>query len=83
MESIILKENDKAILWMVKSIDYHFFEVWIKIIGNSGKFKGEILCPKDEDFGVWAWNLYSLERAEKYYSEITSGERQITPMVES
>jgi hypothetical protein len=61
----------------------HFFEVWIKIIVNHGNFKGQILNPKDEDFGVWAWCFYSEERARKCFDEITEGTRQIQPMVEA
>lgn len=43
--------------------------------------KGILIQPKDEDFGVWAWNSWSLERAEQIAQEIESGKRIIVPMV--
>lgn len=65
MNRIKIQENDSALLWKVEASDWHSFEVWIKMLGNSSKFKGEILNPKDEDFGVWAWSFYSLEKASE------------------
>ena len=44
---------------------------------------GEFIEPKDEDFGVWAWSAYTLEKAERIAEEIESGKRAITPMVEA
>jgi len=82
MNSIKLQENESALLWKQEAKDWHSFEVWIKMIGNSRKFKGEILNPSDEDFGVWAWSFSTLECAQKCFDEITSGVRKITPMVE-
>jgi len=35
-----------------------------KIIPATERF------PKDEDFGKWAWNFYTLERAMKKYEEL-------------
>ena len=79
----LITENDKALIWKVSFETSHFFEVWIKIIGNHGKFKGQILNPADEDFGVWAWSCYTLESATKCFNEISEGTRQITPMIEA
>jgi hypothetical protein len=78
-----LLENEKALLWKVDMKTYHFFEVWIKIVGNSGKFRGQILNPTDEDFGIWAWCHYTEDGARKCFDEITEGTRQIRPMVEA
>lgn len=45
--------------------------------------RGVFLEPKDEDFGVWAWSAYTLDRAERIAQEIETGRRNVTPMVES
>ncbi len=74
-----IEENDKAL--MFESL-YGDYEVWMKLIGKYGKFKGLALVPTDEDFGVWAWSCYNLASARKIYDEITSGVRNISPMTE-
>lgn len=76
---VLIKENNEAALW---SKDGRSFEVWMKIRQNHGKNKGQILNPKDEDFGVWAWSFYLLGGAENCFDEITSGKRKIRPMVD-
>lgn len=42
--------------------------------------KDVLIEPKDEDFGVWAWNSWSLERAEQIAGEIETGKRKIVQM---
>lgn len=44
--------------------------------------KGVTIDPKDEDFGVWAWTAYTLEKAERIANEIETGARKISPMLE-
>lgn len=43
--------------------------------------KGQIIHPTDEDFGVWAWNAWTLEGAEKIANEIEIRKRIIVPMI--
>lgn len=57
------------------------YEVWMNL--DLPRQRGVFLEPKDEDFGVWAWSAYTLERAERIAQEIETGVRKITPMVES
>lgn len=76
----IIRQSEKAIVY--KMGESHF-EVWIKIIHTVGKLRGEMIEPKDEDFGVFAWNYYTEKRAMKCFYEIETGKRTITPMVES
>jgi hypothetical protein len=73
----ILQENDRALL-----IQFHkrHFETWIKLHYTTGKRKGLLIYPTDEDFGVRAWSHYSLERAQQYFEDITSGKLKIVPM---
>lgn len=79
----IVKENDKALLIRVpEDSGANHFEVWMRMERTVGKDKGKLIEPKDEDFGVWAWNYYSLPRAERCFDEITTGKRGIRPMVE-
>lgn len=73
-----MRINDKALLIKVGE-DY---EVWIRMDKTVGKDKGELIKPKDEDFGVWAWSFYSIESALKCFDEITTGKRGIRPMLE-
>ncbi len=57
------------------------YEVWMNLeLPRSG---GRFIEPKDEDFGVWAWSAYTLEKAERIAQEIETGKRTITPMVEA
>jgi len=70
----MIKENDKAII-VSKGNDY---EVWMKLDAPSGS----LIQPSDEDFGVWAWSAYTLDRAYSIFDSITDGSRKITPMVE-
>ena len=77
-----LQQNDLALIWSRNISGSTSFEVWIKMIGNSSNFKGEILNPGDEDFGVWAWSYYTLDGARGCFAEITKGKRKITSMVE-
>lgn len=77
--SMTIKENEHAILKQIPSGE---FEVWIKRFWTVGPNKGELIEPKDEDFGVSAWQSYFKGRAEDIFQEITDGRRGITPMVE-
>jgi len=74
-----IKENDKAIIWK----NGEDFEVWLKLFWTMGPKKYQLIEPNDEDFGVKAWTAYSFEGAESIFEEITSGVRDIRPMVES
>lgn len=58
------------------------FEVWIDQAWTVGPRKGQVMEPKDEDFGVWAWSAYTLEQAEAIADEIEAGLRGYCPMVE-
>lgn len=75
----LVQENDKAILWQLETGEY---EVWMKLYFTVGPRKGELIEPKDEDFGVSAWIAYGLKGAMRIYDEITTGKRNIRPMTE-
>lgn len=75
----LIQENLSAIIYQIPSGE---FEIWIKMKYTTGYRKGSLICPRDEDFGVWAWTTYNMERAIKIYQEITDGIRTIRPMVE-
>lgn len=74
-----IQENDKAIIYQIETGEY---EIWLKLKYTTGPFKGAIIPPKDEDFGVRAWACYTEERAQMIFDEITAGIRYIRPMVE-
>ncbi len=74
----IVKENDLAVMLKTDS----FFEVWIKLKQWDKKSKYQFQFPTDEDFGVWAWATFSIQRAETIFQEITQETRKVTPMVE-
>lgn len=76
----LITQNDKAIIWQLETGEY---EVWMKLYFTVGTRKGEMIEPKDEDFGVSAWVAYGYPGAKRIYDEITSGKRGITPMTES
>lgn len=80
MERILIKENDKAIIYRIDTGEY---EVWLKIKATTGPWKGVIIPPKDEDFGVRAWACYTEERAQMIFDEITAGIRYVRPMIEA
>lgn len=75
----VIRESEKAIVYKMGNAH---FEVWIKIIHTVGKLRGQMIEPKDESFGVTAWNYYTVDRAMKCFYEIETGRRTITPMVE-
>jgi len=57
------------------------YEVWMNLeLPRSG---GAFIEPKDEDFGVWAWTAYTIDKAERIAHEIETGKRGVTPMVEA
>ena len=74
----LISESEKAIVWQIGSD----FEVWMKLPRTVGKDKGTTIEPKDEDFGVWAWSAYSLEKAMIIANDINTGARTIRPMIE-
>ena len=60
-----------------------------RIVGVNGGFeichiltnkRGEIIEPRDEDFGVWAWSAYDLEKALRIANEIETGLKPIRQM---
>jgi len=53
----------------IHSISSHF-EVWAKL-------RGKVTVPNDESFGLWAWNAYTLQRAQLIAHEIKSGKRTV------
>ena len=69
----IIKSNSKAV---ISRNDFGNLEVFIRI--SDKRF----FEPRDENFGVWAWSAYTMERAEEIFEEITTGERTVTPMTE-
>lgn len=77
---VVIRESEKAIVYQMGG---SHFEVWIKIIHTVGKLRGQMIEPKDSDFGVWAWCYYTEKRAIDVFYEIETGKRVLTPMVES
>lgn len=75
----IIDENDKAIIIHIEGGGY---EVWMKLFYTTGKKKGELITPTDEDFGVKAWCTYNIVKARKIFQEITDGTRSISPMTD-
>lgn len=76
----VITQNAKALI--VKPEGLNSYEVWIRVERSTGRNRGELIVPRDEDVGVWAWAVYSLWKADWIYQEITSGRRGFRPMLE-
>ncbi len=78
----LIKENDTAIIYETEHGD---FEIHMKLYYSVGtKTKaGELIEPKDESWGCTAWSVYTRQRADLIFDEITSGERTIRTMTEA
>jgi hypothetical protein len=70
----LIQENTSALLWQIPSGE---FEIWIRLKSMA------VIEPKDSDFGVWAWSVYTRKRADLIFGEITTGKRTINPMSEA
>ena len=77
----IIAQNPKALIEKPEGLNS--YEVWIRVERSTSKNKGELILPGPEDFGVWAWAVYSLWKADWLFQEITSGRRGFRPMLEA
>jgi hypothetical protein len=46
------------------------YEVWAKLAGK-------IIVPNDENFGLWCWSAYTIEKAYRIANELRTGKRKV------